>query len=296
MRAASPLSGPAIAATRSPMSIWLIALIGFASMYLPVYWWAAHTIWQTDDQAHGVIILIVVLWLFWTLRKEIISSADEPRPALGWSVFLAGLAVYAVGRLFSISIFEFGSQLLVLGGMFLILKGWPAVRIAWFPILYLVFMIPLPGIFVDAVTGPLKSWISSLVTDGLHLLGYPISRSGVTISIGQYQMLVADACSGLHSMFSLSALGTLFMYIMARRSKMHNAIMLISILPIAFAANIVRVMTLILITYHFGDEAGQGFLHGAAGMVLMITALIAFFALDSAVAAFRPSELKPVSR
>jgi exosortase len=120
-----------------------------------------------------------------------------------------------------------------------------------------------------------------LVTDGLHWVGYPISRSGVTISIGQYQMLVADACSGLHSMFSLSALGTLFMYIMARRSKVHNAVMLISILPIAFAANIVRVMTLVLITYHLGDEAGQGFLHGAAGMVLMVTALLAFFALDN---------------
>ena len=86
-------------------------------------------------------------------------------------------------------------------------------------------------------------------------------------------MLVADACSGLHSMYSLSALGTLFMYIMARRSRLHNAIMLASILPIAFVANIVRVIVLVLITYHFGDEAGQGFLHGAAGMVLMLVAL-----------------------
>jgi Transmembrane exosortase (Exosortase_EpsH). len=101
------------------------------------------------------------------------------------------------------------------------------------------------------------------------------------LTIGQYQMLVADACSGLHSMYSLSALGTLFMYIMARRSKLHNAIMLASILPIAFAANIVRVIALVLITYHFGDEAGQGFLHGAAGIVLMLVALVCFFGLDA---------------
>jgi exosortase B len=276
-----PSTNLALANARSPMAMWLVALVGFASMYVPVYWWAANTIWQSDDHAHGVIILVVALWLFWTLRKDIVAAAEQPRPALGWPVFLVGLAVYALGRMFSISIFEFGSQPLVLAGLFLLLKGYPAARIAWFPILYLVFMIPLPGIFVDAVTGPLKNWISSLVTDGLHWVGYPISRSGVTISIGQYQMLVADACSGLHSMFSLSALGTLFMYIMARRSKVHNAVMLISILPIAFAANIVRVMTLVLITYHLGDEAGQGFLHGAAGMVLMVTALLAFFALDN---------------
>ena len=102
-------------------------------------------------------------------------------------------------------------------------------------------------------------------------------------------MLVADACSGLHSMYSLSALGTLFMYIMARRSKLHNAIMLASILPIAFVANIVRVIALVLITYHFGDEAGQGFLHGAAGIVLMLVALVCFFALDALLARVLPT-------
>jgi exosortase/archaeosortase family protein len=81
-------------------------------------------------------------------------------------------------------------------------------------------------------------------------------------------------------MFSLAALGTLYMYLMGRKYWLHHAIMLTAILPIAFSANIVRVITLVLITYYFGDEAGQGFLHGAAGMVLMLVALLLFFALD----------------
>jgi len=85
-------------------------------------------------------------------------------------------------------------------------------------------------------------------------------------------------------MYSLTALGTLFMYIMARASRLHNALMLVSIPPIAFIANIVRVIALVLITYHLGDEAGQGFLHGAAGMVLMLVALAGFFALDALLA------------
>ncbi len=130
----------------------------------------------------------------------------------------------------------------------------------------------------------MKQWVSVIVEGVLYAVGYPISRTGVTMTIGQYQLLVADACSGLNSMFSLSALGTLFMYIMARKSKLHNAIMLASILPIAFAANIVRVIILVLVTYHLGDEAGQGFLHGAAGMVLMLVALVCFFALDGVLA------------
>ena len=96
-------------------------------------------------------------------------------------------------------------------------------------------------------------------------------------------------------MYSLSALGTLFMYIMGRTSRLHNAIMVASILPIAFTANIVRVMILVLITYHLGDEAGQGFLHGTAGMVLMLVALACFFALDALLArVLRRNAAKPV--
>ena len=208
------------------------------------------------------------------------ASAHPARASTRLATLRAGAGVFVLGRVFSISIFELGSQPLVVAGALLLLKGPPALRIAWFAVFYMVFMIPLPGILVDAITGPLKQWVSVIVEGLLHAAGYPIARTGVTMTIGQYQLLVADACSGLNSMFSLSALGTLFMYIMARKNKLHNAIMLASILPIAFAANIVRVIILVLITYHLGDEAGQGFLHGAAGMVLMLAALACFFALD----------------
>ena len=220
------------------------------------------------------------MWLFWGLHRKIAESPTQPSPALGWPIFGLGLFVYFVGRVFGISILEFGSQPLVVAGALLLMKGTPALRLAWFPVLYFIFMIPLPGILVDAITGSLKGWIANIVESALYTLGYPIARSGVILSIGPYQLQVADACSGLNSMFSLSALGTLFMYMMGQKSRLHTAIMLVSILPIAFAANIVRVITLVLVTYYMGDEAGQGFLHGAAGMLLMLVALLFFFLLD----------------
>ena len=267
-----------------PRAIWWVILLGYAIAYVPVYVAAASGIWQDDNHAHGALVLAVVLWLFWTIKGEIHQADVNPAPALGWFVFLLGIFIYVMGRIVGISILEFGSQPFVLTGLLLLLKGTKALRVALFPILYTVFMIPLPGIFVDMATGPLKGWISSIVTDGLYLVGYPISRTGVTITIGQYQMLVADACSGLHSMFSLAALGTLYMFILNRKSRLHNGLMLVSILPIAFVSNLVRVTFLVLITYHLGDEAGQGFLHGAAGMVLMVVALMGFFALDAVLA------------
>jgi exosortase B len=263
---------------------WLVALAGFAAMYLPIYWWAANGIWQTDDHGHGWIILAVLVWLFYTVQKEVMDSPVAPAPGWGWPVFVFGLLIYVMGRAFGISILEFGSQMFVVAGTLLLMRGKHALRVAWFPVIYFIFMIPLPGMLVDAITGPLKQMIAGIVDTVLFAVGYPISRTGVIISVGQYQLQVADACSGLHSMFSLSALGTLFMYIMDRQSRLHNAIMLASILPIAFVANIVRVMVLVLVTYHLGDEAGQGFLHGAAGMVLMVAALLFFFLLDAVLA------------
>lgn len=269
---------------------WLVALAGFGAMYLPIYWWAFNTIWQSDDQAHGVIVLVVVAWLFWQQYRAIVDAPPRPAPVSGWIAFACGLLAYFIGRALSISILELGSQIPVLLGVLLILGGWPAVRAAWFPLAYIVFMIPLPGPLVDVLTGPLKHWISVIAEQTLYTVGYPIARDGVILTIGQYQLLVADACSGLHSMFSLSALGVLFMYMTARASLLHNAIMLASILPIAFAANIVRVMALVLVTYHLGDEAGQGFLHGAAGIILMVVALLILFLMDAVLARLiRPS-------
>ncbi len=141
-------------------------------------------------------------------------------------------------------------------------------------------MIPLPGFVVDAATGPLKQYISVIAEQVLYAAGYPIARSGVTLTVGPYQLLVADACSGLHSMFSLSAMGLLYLYLMQHTSTARNLIIMAAILPIAFVANIVRVMVLILVTYHMGDEAGQGFLHGFAGIMLFIIGLLFLFALD----------------
>lgn len=276
-------------------AMWLVVLGGFAAMYLPTYWWAANSIWQSDDYAHGAIILLVVLWLFWQVRHPFQAVQPRPSAAWGWPCFLFGLLIYVLGRSQNISILDIGSQILVLAGAVLILQGWPGIRVVWFPLLYIVFMIPLPSILVDAVTGPLKNWISLVAEQVLYTAGYPIARNGVVLSVGQYQLLVADACSGLHSMFSLSALGVLYMYITARKSWLHNGIMLFSILPIAFAANIVRVIVLILVTYHLGDEAGQGFLHGAAGIVLLIVALLLLFLLDAVLGRVLPSGERQVA-
>jgi len=194
-----------------------------------------------------------------------------------------GCFLYILGRSQSIYILDVGSQLFVLAGLLLLIKGKPGFRVALFPILFLIFMVPLPSTLVAAVTAPLKAAVSSAAASILYALGFPIARSGVTLSIGQYQLLVADACAGLNSMFTLEALGLLYMNIMDYKSLSRNIWLAAVVIPISFCANVTRVIILILITFYFGDEAGQGFAHEFAGLLLFGVALLLILAADSAI-------------
>ncbi|MHB1084279.1 MAG: exosortase B [Thiobacillus sp.] len=259
-------------------------LLGLLVLYVPTYWMLAHGIWNSDEQAHGPIVLVVALFLIWQNRAVFMDNASAPptrvEVATGWALLVIGLLAYALGRSQDILLFEVGSQIPVILGALLITLGIKSARALWFALFFLLFMIPLPGFVVDAATGPLKQYISVIAEQVLYAAGYPIARSGVMLTIGQYQLLVADACSGLHSMFSLSAMGLLYLYLMQHTSTARNLIIMAAILPIAFAANIVRVMVLVLVTYHLGDEAGQGFLHGFAGIMLFVIGLLFLFVLD----------------
>lgn len=262
-------------------SPWFIVGLALLAMYVPSYMHAANGLWQTDEFGHAPIIAVICAWLFWRNRDDWWGGEDQP--ALGWaSVLVAlGCVFYVAGRGLSIASVEFLSQWLVVGGVILALGGRRALKAVRFAWLYMLFMVPLPASLVELLTGPLKHSISVLVVDLLYAVGYPIARTGVTISIGPYQLLVADACSGLNSMFSLAALGTLFIHVVSSRHEpWHTFVLVAAILPIAYVANLVRVTLLVLVTFHFGDEAGQGFLHGSAGVVLMLVALGLFMALD----------------
>ena len=282
----------------APLKTWWPVVAGLLLLYVPTYWMLANGLWNSDDYAHGPIVLAVTLFLIWQQRAVFMTQpvAAPPRGQVvaGWALLVIGLLSYALGRSQDILLFEVGSQIPVILGALLITLGTPAARALWFALFFLLFMIPLPGFFVDAVTGPLKQYISVIAEQILYAAGYPIARSGVVLTVGQYQLLVADACSGLHSMFSLSAMGLLYLYLMEHTSKARNLIIMAAIIPIAFAANIVRVMVLILVTYHLGDEDGQGFLHDFAGIMLFIIGLLFLFLLDGILGFIFPD--KPRAR
>ena len=263
---------------------WLPVVAGLLILYVPTFFDLAGTHWVRDDYAHGPIILAVVVWLIWDKRQVLLAAPTRTAPVPGIALLVFGLLFYVVGRAYDVILFEVGALAPILAGALLSMRGWPALRALWFMLLFIAYLVPLPGFFVDALTLPLKQNVSEIAAQILYAAGYPIAHAGVILTIGQYQLLVADACAGLNSMFSLSALGLLYLYLMRYKSWLHNGLILASLLPIAFCANIVRVIILVLVTYHFGDAAGQGFVHGFSGMVLFIIALIVILLLDAILA------------
>jgi len=142
-------------------------------------------------------------------------------------------------------------------------------------------MIPLPNSLVGPITSAMKLAVSTVTVKVLSWAGFQVGRSGVVIYLEQYQLLVADACAGMRTLFMLEALGILYLNLVHHQSMLRNVVLPILIIPISFTANVIRVIALVLITYYWGLSAGEGFMHGLAGMVLFLAGLIMMLGADS---------------
>jgi len=266
---------------------WLPIIIGLAVLYMPSLYDLFKGIWSTDEQLHGPIVLSLSIWLVHHKWHTMVAvSQGKKTSAWGWPVFIIGLLLYALGRSQDILMLEVGSLIWLLAGIILLHFGTAALKSQWFALFFMLFMVPLPAAVVDTVTMPMKMAVSYVAELILFWAGYPIARTGVILQIGQYTLLVADACAGLHTLLTLEALGLLYLSVVRRDSLFRNIGLAILIVPISFTANVIRVMTLTLITYRFGDAAGQGFLHGFAGMMLFLSALLLIIGFDTGLQTF----------
>jgi exosortase B len=262
----------------------IIVLFGLCFMYIPTFIDLFREFWGRDEYAHGPIVLAISLWLLYRKWPEMCNARTEQTNSVaGYFILIAGLLFYILGRSQSIILFELGSLIWLLTASALILLGTRSAKIIWFPLFFMLFMIPLPGPVITALTMPMKIAVSYVAEQILYAMNYPIARNGVILQIGQYQLLVADACAGLHTLLTLESLGLLYLNLIRHESLARNLFLVVLIVPISFAANVIRVIVLTLITYHFGDDAGQGFLHGFAGMVLFLSALMLIIGADALV-------------
>ena len=248
---------------------------------MPTYLKLANGPWQTEQEGHGPLIMLAAGWLAWQQRERLSSTKLSPSPIAGWIILAGSLLLMAVTRSQDLLMVEVFTQIPVLIGCMLLVGGWALVRVFAFPLAFLVFSLPPPGWMMDALTVPLKAWISDIVSNFLYALGYPVAQNGVMIMIGSYELMVKDACSGMNSIFALSAIGIFYVHeFVDKKSWARKLILIASIIPITILANFFRVLTLVLASYYLGVDRVEGLFHDVTGIALFVFALALFFFLD----------------
>jgi exosortase len=271
----------------------LLFYAGFLALVVPTLIFVARSTWSTEQGAHGPIVLMTGIWLLW-IKWPSVRGYVCPPPAWKAALLVVPLLLlYPITRITQIVEVEgyvmYATAVAVAYGL---LGGKVLYKLA-FPLFYLAFVFPPPETLIYSITMPLKIGISEASIAFLQLFGYPIGGTGVTIQIGQYQLLVAAACSGLNSIVSLSALTIFYIYIRHSDNLRYAAILLLAVVPVAIAANFIRVLLLILLTYHAGEAAAQGFMHDLAGITMFATALLLIYLLDLALQRFVTKRRQP---
>lgn len=256
--------------------LWL-CLLAFA---LPTMIDVARTSWATEQGGHGPIVLAVGIWLISREADAIRAVARPGSFGLMLIILVPLLALQTLARITStVEVEAFAMYMAVLTVLYGV-WGSRALRQIWFPLFLLLFTFPPPDTLFAMITQPLKIAISHWAVSILSFLGYPVANSGVTIQIGQYQALIAAACAGVNSLLSLTALGLFYSYIRYKSDLPYMIVLIALIVPIAVVVNLIRVLMLLLITFHFGEAAGQGFFHDAAGITMFVLALVLIFLID----------------
>lgn len=261
----------------------IIFILGMLALAIPTMIFVAQSSWTGEQGSHGPIILATGLWLVWHNWHEVRGVMTR---APAWKVaalFVLLAPIYLFTRITQIVELEgYAMYSLLLVAVYGVV-GFQAMKVLAFPLIYLFFAFPPPETVIYTLTLPIKVAISDAAIAVLQLFGLPIGGTGVMIQIGQYQLLVAAACSGLNSIVSLSAITLFYIYLMHRGEHRIQAILLLFVLPVAIAANFLRVLLLILLTYYGGEAVAQGFLHDLAGVTIFLLALMLIFLIDKIV-------------
>src|SRR5258705_13295041 len=255
----------------------LVVAASFLAAYFPTIKSLIDGPWQTEQEGHGPLIIAAALWLVWQSREKLKLTPLSPAPIAGWVVLISSLILMFLARTQGVLTVEVLSAIPVITGCVVLLAGWPVLRVLAFPICFLFFAVPVPDWMIDTATVPLKVFISDVVTQVLYELGYPIAQNGVMIMIGSYQLMVKDACSGMNSIFALSAIGVFYVYAFRSDAKIRGLLLLAAIVPITIVANFIRVLALVLIAFYGGIDVLEGTLHDLTGIGLFIVAVALMF-------------------
>lgn len=276
--AASPSAGLFTRASWWRGSV-LILLIGW--LYAPILTRLVEQWWNDPNFSHGFLVPAFALFVLWKDRAR--TSKLSPAPS-SWGLLVVGfgLCLLIAGVLGAELFLSRISFLVLLAGLIIFLQGWPLFRAVLFPWAFLFLMIPIPAILFNQVTFPLQLLASRLAAWALPLLGVPVLREGNILHLPSMPLEVAEACSGIRSLLSLTTLSIVYGYLMEPRIRIRVVLALASI-PIAVVANSLRIVGTGLLVQYWGQDAAEGFFHTFSGWLVFVVSLIMLFAVHQLI-------------
>ena len=274
--------------TRTKVVTACIAGAGFLALFGPVLSRLVQDWIYDDNYSHGFVIVPFAMFFAWERRRRALELPARPS-ALGLAIVLGGLALLVVGRLGAELFLTRIAPLVVMAGAIVFLRGWATLGAYAFPLAFLLLMIPIPSIVFNQIAFPLQLLASRTGEAGLALLGIPVLREGNLIILAHTTLEVAEACSGIRSLVSLLTLGILYGYFMDGRTTF-RWIIAGSTVPIAIAANGIRVAGTGIAAHYLGDSAAQGFLHTFSGWLMFVAAFVMLFAFAYIMRRLAPPE------
>jgi len=231
--------------------------------------------WQTPDFSHGFLVPPFAAYLIWEKRKTLRATKVAPSWS-GIAVMALGLIVLLLGVYGSELFLSRVSLIILLAGLVLCFGGRQFLKELRFALLVLLLAIPIPAILFSQITFPLQILASKLASGLLPLFGVPVLREGNVIELPLMKLEVAEACSGIRSLMSLFTLAVFYGYFMEKSAWRRVALVLASI-PIAIAANAVRILGTGLCVQFWDPDKALGFFHEFSGWVIFLVSLASLY-------------------
>ena len=263
--------------SRSKFVAPILLTASFALLYWHVLAKLEHD-WGTDDNySHGFLIAPLAAYFVWERRRRLTEMSLRPAWA-GLMIVAGSLLVLTAGVLGTELFLSRVAMLGTLAGTIVFLLGWRHLKVLTFPLAFLLLMIPIPAIIFNQIAFPLQLIASSVGEQALSAWGIPVLREGNLIVLANTTLEVAEACSGIRSLISLLTLGILYGYFTDPRGGMRVAIALATV-PVAVAANGLRVAGTGIAAHYYGAEAATGFLHTFSGWLVFVASFVMLFAI-----------------
>jgi exosortase len=253
-----------------------VVLLGWA--YFPTLDWLVNK-WFTDSSySHGILVPVVSAVMVYRKRHTVQQWLGTPRPYLAALVFLAvlGMRTLAGGLLFNPM--DAAAMLLSIAALALAVGGWTLIRNTWRGLVFLVFMVPLPYEWEQALGAPLKMIATNSSAYMLQTFGYPAVTEGNTILIDDVRLGVVDACSGLKMLVAFAAFAG-GAVLMLNRGWFENFLIILAVVPIALITNVLRITATGVVYTLVRDPESQHVVHDVAGWLMMPLGL-AFLAME----------------